>query len=119
MVRQVDITKIDLVTGKTQIVTDYVAEEIPLQLFINSSFWATIMCTPANLKALAVGHLLSEGIIKSTGEIEEVTLKEKDHVCIVKLKTGINTEERIGLSRLHQRVILSACGSGSPIQYGG
>ena len=66
-----------------------------------------------------MGHLLSEGIVKSTDEIEEVTLKEKENTCIVKLKPGIKVEDRISISRLHARVITSACGSGSPYQYTG
>lgn len=117
--RQVDIAKIDLSTGKTQKITDYVAEEVPLHLFVNTTFWATILCSPTNLKELAVGHLLSEGIIKSTDEIEEVTLKEKENTCTVKLKPNIKVEDRVQISRLHARVITSACGSGSPYQYKG
>jgi len=117
MVRQVDITKISLSNKSAEKITDYVAEESPLQLFINSTFWATILCTPTNLKELAVGHLLSEGIIKSIEEIVEVT--EKENTCTVKLKPNVNVEDRISISRLHARVIPSACGSGSPYQYKG
>jgi FdhD protein len=119
MVREVNITKVDLSTGKIQNITDYVAEEVPLQLFVNMTFWATILCSPSNLKELAVGHLLSEGILKSVEEIEEITIKEAEGSCNVKLKSGVNTEDRVKLSRLHQRVITSACGSGSPYQYKG
>ena len=116
--RQVDITKIDLSTGKAQKIADYVAEEVPLHLFVNSTFWATILCSPTDLKELAVGHLLSEGVLKSTDEVEEVTLKEKENTCHVKLKSDVNVEDRVKLSRLHARVIPSACGSGAPYQYG-
>ena len=117
--RQVDIVKLDLSTGKTQKATDYVAEEKPLQLFVNTTFWATILCSPTSLKELAVGHLLSEGVIKSTEEIEEVTLKEPEGTCHVKLRPSVNVEDRVRLSRLHTRVILSACGSEAPYQYAG
>jgi FdhD protein len=58
---------------------------------------------------LAVGHLVSEGIVKSIEEIEEITLKED--ICHVKLKSGVDLKKRIGLSKHFQRVILSACGS--------
>ncbi len=116
---QVDIVKIDLSSGKAQKIVDYVAEEFPLQLFVNTTFWATILCSPTNLRELAVGHLLSEGIVKSIGEIEEVTLNEKEQSCTVKLMPTIKVEDRIQISRLHARVILSACGSGSPYQYKG
>ena len=117
MVHQVDITKISLSTKSAEKITDYVAEESPLQLFVNSTFWATILCTPTNLKELAIGHLLSEGIVKSTEEIVEVT--QKENACTVKLKPNVNVEDRINISRLHARVIPSACGSGSPYQYKG
>jgi FdhD protein len=119
MVRQVDITKVDFSTGKVQKIPDYVAEEVPLHLFVNNVFWATILCSPTNLKELVVGHLLSEGILKSVEEIEEVTLKEAEASCYVKLKPGVKAEDRVKISRLHQRVITSACGSGSPYQYTG
>ncbi len=117
MVRQVDITRIDLSTGKAEKKPDFVAEETPLHLFVNTTLWVTILCTPTNIKELAIGHLLSEGILKSIDEIEEVTLKEAENTCYVKLKPNVNVQDRISLSRLHARVIVSACGAGSPYQY--
>jgi FdhD protein len=119
MIRKVDIVKIDLSTGTAEKKTDDVAEETPLHLFVNSTFWVTILCTPANIKELAVGHLLSEGILKAIDEIEQVTVKEAENTCYVKLKSDIRVEDRISLSRLHARVIVSACGAGSPYQYKG
>jgi FdhD protein len=117
MVRQVDIVRIDLSTAKAEKKTDYVAEESPIHLFVNTTFWVTILCTPTNIKELAIGHLLSEGILKSIDEVEEVTLKEAENACYVKLKSSVKVEDRIKLSRLHARVIVSACGAGSPYQY--
>ncbi len=98
---------------------DYVAEEQPLHLFVNTTFWATILCSPGKLEDLAVGHLLSEGVLKSIDEIEEINLKPKEQTCYVRLKQVVNVEDRVRLSRLHQRVITSACGGGSPHQYMG
>ncbi|MCW4045046.1 MAG: formate dehydrogenase accessory sulfurtransferase FdhD [Candidatus Bathyarchaeota archaeon] len=117
--RQVDIVKLDLATGNARKTSDYIAEETPLHLFVNTTFWATILCSPTNLKELAVGHLLSEGVLKSTEEIEAVQLKEDKGTCHVKLKPTVNVEDRIRLSRLHTRVILSACGSDAAYQYAG
>jgi FdhD protein len=115
--RQVEIVKLDVSTRVSKKVMDYVAEETPLHLFVNTTYWATILCSPSNLKELAVGHLLSEGLLKSTDEIEEVNLKEREGCCYVKLKAGVNVENRLKLSRLHARVISSACGSAAPYQY--
>ena len=119
MVRQVSIVKLDLSTGKSQEISDYVAEETPFYLFANKTFWATILCSPTDLKELAIGHFLSEGILKSIREIEEVVLKETEGTCYVKVKPEVNIENRVKISRLHARVIPSACGGGSPYQFTG
>jgi formate dehydrogenase accessory protein FdhD len=76
-----------------------------------------ILCSPTHLKELAVGHLLSEGVLKSTEEIAEFVLKEAENTCTVKLKPEIDAQERVKLSRLHTRVICSACSSSMPYQY--
>ena len=95
--RKVEIVRLDVSTKTSKKVTDYVAEEVPLHLFVNTTYWATILCSPSNLKELAVGHLLSEGILKSTAEIEEVNLKERDNCCYVKLKPEVNVENRLNM----------------------
>jgi FdhD protein len=115
--RKVEIDKYDLSAKTSKKMVDYVAEEKPLHLFVNTTYWATILCSPSNLKEMAVGHLLSEGILKSTAEIEEVNLNKTEATCHVKLKNAVNVEERISLSRLHQRVVTSACGEQSIYQY--
>ncbi len=117
MVRQVDITRLDLSTGSTKKAIDYVAEEVPLYLFVNKTFWAMILCSPSNLKELSVGHLLSEGVLKSIDEIEAIELKEQEKSCYIQLKASVNAKSRIRLSRLHTRVICSACSSSVPYQY--
>jgi FdhD protein len=109
-VQEVDILRIDVSDRKAQRIKDCVAQEKPLHLFVNRTLYATIFCSPLNLKELAVGHLVSEGIVKSIEEIEEIDLK-KD-VCRVKLRSSVDLKKRIGLSKHFQRVILSACGSG-------
>jgi FdhD protein len=115
--REVEITKLDVATKTSKKTVDYIAEEKPLHLFVNNTYWATILCSPANLKEMAVGHLLSEGILKSVHEIDEVNVKEAEESCYVKLKPEVKAEKRIKLSRLHARIVTSACGSGSPYQY--
>jgi formate dehydrogenase accessory protein FdhD len=116
MVQQINIIRFDISTGKSQKIADYIAEEKPFYLLINTTFWATILCSPKNLQALAVGHLLSEGILKSIKEINEVVLKEDESTCYVKLKPEINVKDRIKTSRLHARIIHSACGDSTSYQ---
>ncbi len=107
--REVEIVKIDIAARKAQKIKDYVAEEKPLHIFLNKTHYTTIFCSPINLKELAVGHLLSEGLIKSIEEIAEIGFKGED-VCHVKLKPNIDLEKRLKLSKHFSRIILSACG---------
>lgn len=115
--REVKILKLDLSTKTSKKLTDTVAEEKPLHIFVNNAYWATILCSPSDLKEMAVGHLLSEGIVKSSEEIEEIDLREKDQICNVKMKREVEVKKRLKVSRLHARIVTSACGSGSPYQY--
>jgi len=115
---KVKIVKIDASTKKSQETTDHVAEEKPLYVFLNKTHYATIFCSPSHLRELAVGHVVSEGIVKSIEEIDEIRLT-KERACRVKLKPNINLEKRLKLLKPFSRVILSACGSTSPHQYSG
>ena len=112
---KVEIVRVDVLAGKIRRMTDYVAEEKPLHIFLNKNHYAPIFCSPSNLKELVVGHLISQGIIKSIEEIEKISLK-KEGICNIKLKPNIDLEKRLKLSKLFFRVILSACGSPSPYQ---
>jgi FdhD protein len=112
---RVEITRIDVSAGKAQRLADYVAKEKPLHIFLNKEHYVTIFCSPRNLKELAVGHLLSEGIIKSAKEIDGVNLTEE--ACRIKLRPSVDLEKRLKHSKLHSRVILLACGSNRPYQY--
>jgi len=111
-----DIVKVDVSTGTTQKTTDYVAEEKPLNVFLNRTRFVTIFCSPSMLKELAVGHVVSEGIVKSMEEIERIDLKEEEGVCRIHLKPDVKLEDRLKLLQHFSRVIFSACGSQEPFQ---
>lgn len=113
---EIEIIKIDVSTGKIQKIADQVAEDKVLHIFINRTHYASIYCSPSNLKELAVGHLLSEGIVKSIEEIEEIDLKDEG-LCRIKLKANVNVEGRLKHLRLFSRVITSACGGQVPHQF--
>jgi len=105
----VEIVKIDTGAKTIQKVEGYVAEEAPIHIFINMKPYATLMCTPKDLKELVAGHLLSEGVVNTVDEIQEITIGEEG-ICNVKLVPSVNVERRLKLvSRLY-RIIPSACG---------
>lgn len=113
---KVNIIRIDVSTRKAEKTTDYVAEEKPLHIFLNRTRYVTVFCSPSNLKELAVGHVISEGIVKSIEEIERIDLKEEEGVCRINLKPDVKIDERLKLSQHFSRVIFSACGSDTPYQ---
>jgi FdhD protein len=110
---EVEIVRVDVSSGKSDSMLDCVAQEKPFYIFLHRSLNVTIFCTPSNLGELAIGHLLTEGVVRSIEEIEEINLKEEG-VCKVILKENIDLQERLRLSRRFSRVIFSACGSRGP-----
>jgi FdhD protein len=115
--RETEITRVDVKSGRATKMTDLVAEERPLHIFIDKNHYATIFCSPSNLKEMVVGHLVSEGILKSVEEIEGLNLSISEATCRAKLKPDVNAERRQVFSKLSSRVIRSACGSPSPYQF--
>jgi len=114
---EIEITRIDVPSGKAEKMTDFVAEERPLDIYVSKKHYATIFCSPSNLKEMTIGHLLSEGILKSGEEIEELHVSVDKATCKVKLKPSVNIEKRVIFSKLSSRVIRSACGSTSPYPF--
>ena len=108
--KEVEIARIDVKAQRLEPKTDYVAEETPLHVFLNQTHYVTILCLPTLLKELAIGNLLSEGVLKTTREIQEIRL-EKGGKCQIRLKPTVNVEKRISISQPFARLVVSACGS--------
>jgi FdhD protein len=107
---EVEVSRVDVAAHMLERRMDYVAEEKPMHIFINNIHNVTILCSPTLLKELAVGYLLSEGVLRSVDEIDEIRLL-KGGKCQVQLKRGVDAEKRIMVSQPFTRLVLSACGS--------
>jgi len=69
--------------GKWETLGRNVIVETPVSLTVNGEVLITLMCTPTDLEALAVGFLYNEGILKDKQEIEFVQVcKHEDNVDI-------------------------------------
>ena len=102
------ILRIDISKGKAESVDDVVAQEIPLHIFLDKTLFVTILCSPLQLRELVLGHLLTEGIVKSPHEVDEIVLKNAQ-VCHVRFRRRVNLEGRIRLATPFSRIITSAC----------
>lgn len=108
--KEVQISQIDAYERKLEQKRDFVAEETPLHVFLNQTHYVTILCSPNQLKELAIGHLVSEGVLESTEEIKEIRF-EAGGKCVVRLKANVDAEKRIQATQPFARLIISACGS--------
>ncbi len=50
------------------------AVEMPVELWVNNKKITTFMCTPYDLEDLAIGHLLTRGMISDISKIKDVTV---------------------------------------------
>ena len=49
-----------------------VCEELNVTMFINEKKFITFMCTPDNLKELAIGHLFTRNLIEDIDDIDSI-----------------------------------------------
>lgn len=107
--QKIKILKVDISAGKAKYASDLVAEEKPLHIFLNKTHFVTILCSPSRLKELAIGHLLSEGIIKNRNEIQNILFEEDKQICYIRFKPDIDIKKKIKLAKPFSRLITSSC----------
>jgi len=107
---EVQVSRADIRDHKLERRRDSVAEERPLHIFLNRVHYTTILCCPTSLEELTVGHLLSEGLLKSAKEISEISLERRGK-CQVELKSRVDLQKRIRSSQPFARLVPTTCGS--------
>ena len=70
--KNVEVLHIDRETVGSR--TESTAREFPLTIMLNGEQLVTILCSPGDLEALAVGFLYSEGMIRAKEEITGMSL---------------------------------------------
>src|SRR5512136_206614 len=81
------------VSGQWQTVRKDVLGEIPVGLTVNGEHWLTLMCTPCDLEALAVGFLFNEGLIQTITEVASVRVCPTGDNVDVWLSHSVNKPE--------------------------
>lgn len=89
-----------------------VVSEIPLTVFLNDTELATLICSPGAYKELAVGFLLSEGLLQNPSDIKEITYNEEDGLLWVETTSPVPQTENF-----LRRQIASCCGKGRAALY--
>jgi FdhD protein len=88
--------------------TDQVASEIGFTLNVNEKQIVTLLCTPTELDAMAVGFLLSEGILKDPESLLDVQVNEKTFTVSATLADLPDDID----ATFHKKTITSGCGRG-------
>jgi FdhD protein len=87
-----------------------VIEESLVSIYVNGRELATIMCSPVEQEALALGFLFSEGVIASLGEVALV----KANVARTVIDVFLNRDDFEPPRRM---VLTSGCGGGVTLQH--
>lgn len=87
---------------------DIIVREFPLTIMLNGQELVTLLCSPADLKYLAIGFLYSEGLLRSKEDIKRVVVDEGKGVVRVETKAELSDTNEV-----FRRLITSGCGRGA------
>ena len=88
--------------------TDQVATEIGFSLTVNDKQVVTLLCTPSELDHMAIGFLLSEGLLKERDALLDIQVDEEKFSVAVTLKGLPENIDNV----FHKKTITSGCGRG-------
>ena len=85
---------------------DFLAIESVLEMRVDNEFVAAFVCSPGLEEELAIGYILSTGIISSFTDISEI--RYSNHRCNIKIRDGVTPETQRGFSQV-RRFIGTEC----------
>lgn len=92
--------------GSITEIEDMAAVEYPLTIYVDNEEFATVVCTPTNIRELVIGFLASEGIIRSIEDLSSLDIDQHQGFAYVELKM----KQVIGKEYYSKRMIGSCCG---------
>jgi FdhD protein len=85
--REIKISQVSRSSQET--VSGGVIVEQPVSISVNGSIWVTLMSTPLDLEALAVGFLFNQEIINSFKEVIHIELHPNSHMVEILLNKDV------------------------------
>ncbi|MGD0153959.1 MAG: formate dehydrogenase accessory sulfurtransferase FdhD [Thermacetogeniaceae bacterium] len=85
---------------------DIVVREAALTVNVNDKELATLVCSPVDLKYMAVGFLCAEGILIKRDDLRQITIDEEQGMAWVETRHQENLGEKVFL----KRYITPCCG---------
>ena len=83
---------------------EVIATESPFTIVVNGEEFATIVCTPTNMRELLVGFLASEGIIRFYDDIESLTVDQPRGFAYVDINTSLKD-----IHKNHSKRFIGSC----------
>lgn len=108
MDNQVGVEALHIDRDGSQIRTEWTAREFPLTIMLNGEQLVTVLCSPGELEALAVGFLFSEGFIRTREEVTGLTLDAEGGIVRIRTAEGKAADEKL----FAKRVLTTGCGRG-------
>ena len=105
-IKEFDILRIEN-SGQRRI-KDAVSVEKDIVIRLNNEEFVALMCTPVMVKELAVGFLLSEGLIIKKDDVSEIDYNEVDGVVSI----GIRNYSKDAVKNNRLQTLTSGCGRG-------
>ena len=97
-----------LIENEATMVEDVTIEEARLNLYLNGEKAISMMTIPKDQDAHAIGFLMSENVISSIADIEELTISEDGLRVDVKAKIDENSLQNL----YKEKTLVSGCGGG-------
>ena len=81
------LSVVRLAGGSKSSIEDILAREFPFTIIIlNNEELVTLLCSPADLRYLAIGFLASEGLLRSKEEVKKIIVDDQRGVVRVETK---------------------------------
>lgn len=87
-----------------EIENESIAVEFPLTIIVNGEEFATMVCTPTNLRELVIGFLASEGILRFYKEIKSISIDEAQGFAYVEIARPLEQ-----ISQDHSKRFIGSC----------
>ena len=97
-----------LIENEATVFEDVTIDESRLNLFLNGEKAISMMCIPKDQDAHAIGFLMSENVISSIDDIEELTVSEDGLRVDVKAKIDEDSLQNL----YKEKTLVSGCGGG-------
>jgi FdhD protein len=108
METQIGVEALHIDHNGSAIRTEWTAREFPLTIMLNGEQLVTVLCSPGEFEALAVGFLFSEGFIRTREEVRGLTLDAERGIVRIRTATDKTSDEKL----FGKRVLTTGCGRG-------